>query len=126
MILFADWKIQATGLIARQYDNLSRRLEVVGDLPVGWDWAVLVRAEGTEGAEDIIALKPMDGGVGTTLDRNQLSISGYYSLQLRGTRGEVVKHTNIVQAFVPESLTGNGHWPSVPVSFGRWRSAFWI
>lgn len=117
MILFADWKIQATGLIARQYDNLSRRLEVVGDLPAGWDWAVLVRAEGTEGAEDIIALKPMDGGVGTTLDRNQLSISGYYSLQLRGTRGEVVKHTNIVQAFVPESLTGNGHWPSVPSEF---------
>lgn len=26
MILFDNWKISTTGLIARQYDNLSRRI----------------------------------------------------------------------------------------------------
>lgn len=101
-------------MIARQYDNLSRRLEVIGDLPEGWEWAVLVRANG---AEDIISLEPMEGGAGITLTRDQVSVAGYYSLQLRGTQGQVVKHTNIVQTVVPESLTGSGQWPCVPSEF---------
>ena len=32
MIIFNNWQITAQrGVIARQYDNLSRRLEVVGE-----------------------------------------------------------------------------------------------
>lgn len=111
MILFKDWMIQVNGMIARQYDNLSRRLDVVGELPEGWSWELLVRADGREA---VIELEPTDGGAGITLTRDQLSIAGYYSLQLRGTKGEVVKHTNIAQPFVPESLTGTGQWPSAP------------
>lgn len=101
-------------MIARQYDNLSRRLEVIGDLPEGWEWAMLVKVDG---AQDIIYLEPMGGGAGVTLTRDQLALAGYYSLQLRGTQGDVVRHTNITQTFVPESLTGTGQWPSVPSEF---------
>ena len=36
MIVFNNWQISVTGLIARQYDNLSRRIDVEGDLPAGY------------------------------------------------------------------------------------------
>jgi len=114
MILFRDWKIESRGLLARQFDNLSRRLEVTGDLPEGWDWTMLVQVGD---AMDIIPLEPMDGGAGHTLTEEQLSLSGYYTMQLRGTRGEVVKHTNIIRVFVSESLSGSCQWPTVPSEF---------
>ena len=44
-ILFADWRIQADGeVIARQYDNLSRSIVIVGDIPDGYTWDLLVQA----------------------------------------------------------------------------------
>jgi len=114
MILFHDWNIETRDLLGRQFDNLSRRLEVTGNLPKGWDWAMLVQAGG---AMDIIPLDPMKGGVGHTLTKDQLSLSGYYTMQLRGTQGEVVKHTNIIRVFVAESMSGSGQWPKVPSEF---------
>ena len=43
MIIFNNWQISVTGLIARQYDNLSRRIDVEGDLPAGYTWQLLVQ-----------------------------------------------------------------------------------
>ena len=61
MILFKNWEIKSSGeLFARQYDNLSRTLEVTG-VPEGYDWAVMVRVGGNF---DILSLSPMEGGVG--------------------------------------------------------------
>ena len=42
-ITFKDWIIKDKGLQVSQYDNLSCRLEVLGSLPEGWDWAMLVK-----------------------------------------------------------------------------------
>ena len=114
MILFHDWTIESTGLLARQFDNLSRRLEVIGDLPEGWDWVMLIQVGN---AMDIIPLNPMENGVGYTLTENQLSLSGYYTMQLRGTQGNVVRHTNVIQTFVADSLSGSEAWPTVPSEF---------
>lgn len=114
MILFHDWTLKTDGLLARQFDNLSQRLEVLGDLPEGWDWAMLVQVGD---AMDIIPLSPMEGGVGHTLTEDQLSLSGYYTMQLRGTQGDVVKHTNVIQTFVASSLSGCKKWPTVPSEF---------
>ena len=114
MIVFHDWTIEANGILAHQHDNLSRRLEVTGDLPDGWDWAMLVQVGE---AMDIIPLSPMTGGVGHTLTEDQLSLSGYYAIQLRGTQGNIVRHTNVIQIFVADSLSGSGKWPSVPSEF---------
>ena len=41
MIIFNNWQISVTGLIARQYDNLSRRIDVEGDLPAAITWPEL-------------------------------------------------------------------------------------
>ena len=116
MILFKDWKLSLTGdrTLAHQYDNLTRRLEVMGNLPEGWEWAMLVEVKEAN-AMDVIPLEPMEGGVGHTLTEDQLSIGNeFYNVQLRGTRGEEVRHTNIVQVFVAASISGIGQWPTAP------------
>ena len=115
MIIFNNWQITAQRcVIARQYDNLSRRLEVVGELPDGYAWDLLVQVGS---ALDIITLEPMESGVGVTMTADQLSQSGYYQMQLRGTQGDVVRHTNVISAFIPSSLSGTGQWPTVPSEF---------
>lgn len=114
MIIFNDWEIRISGLLGRQFDNLTRRIDVVG-VPDGWDWDVLVKANG---AMDIIRLFPTENGVGVELTRDQLSVGGtYYFVQVRGTMGDAVKHTNVIQTYVSESLSGDGQWPTIPSEF---------
>ena len=96
--------------IARQYDNLTRSITVTG-APDGWDWTLLVQASGKL---DIIDLEPVEGGVGVTLTAQMLALSGFYTIQLRGTQGELVRHTNVLQVLVPKSLSGDATWPTVP------------
>lgn len=116
MIQFSNWTISALcgEVIARQYDNLSVSLIVVGDLPDGWEWAMLVECQGNL---NIIPLSPVEGGVGATLTDDMLSLPGYYTMQLRGMQGDVVRHTNQIQVFIPESLSGDAQWPDVPSEF---------
>ena len=117
MIQFSNWTISAPcgEVIARQYDNLSRTLTVMGDLPAGWDWSMLVESGGNL---NIISLSPVDGGVGVTLTADMIPYAGYYRMQLRGTQGEAVRHTNILtQVYIPPSLTGEGQWPDLPSEF---------
>ena len=119
MIQFENWTISAPcgEVIARQYDNLSRTLTVMGDLPAGWDWSMLVESGGNL---NIISLSPVDGGVGVTLTADMIPYAGYYRMQLRGTQGEAVRHTNILtQVYIPPSLTGEGQWPDLPSEFGQ-------
>lgn len=117
MLLFSDWTIKTDGdLIARQYDNLSRELLVMGTLPEGWAWELLVQAGGSV---NVIALSPRKGGVGVTLTAEMLTKAGLYALQLRGGRGEEVRHTNVIQVVVPTSLVGDATWPELPSEFSQ-------
>ena len=115
MIIFNNWQITAPhGVIARQYDNLSRRLEVVGELPEGYTWSILVQV----GEDmDVITLESMEGGAGVTLTADQLSRSGYYQMQLRGISSGVVRHTNVITLLIPASLSGDVQWPTLPSEF---------
>ncbi|MEQ2444987.1 hypothetical protein WMO64_16160, partial [Pseudoflavonifractor sp. CLA-AP-H29] len=81
MIYFDDWLLKKDEgpVIARQYDNLTRRLEILGDIPEGWSWTLLVQADKHL---DIIALAPMEGGLGVDLTAEMLAVSGYYTVQL--------------------------------------------
>lgn len=118
MIYFDDWLLMmdAGPVIARQYDNLTRRLEILGQFPEGWDWTLLVQA-GTH--LDIVALAPMEGGLGVDLTKEMLALSGYYTVQLKGVQGELVRHTNQVRIFIPDSLSGDANWPEVPSEFSQ-------
>lgn len=117
MILFDNWTISVIGLVARQYDNLSRRIDVEGDLPDGYTWQLLVQSGGNA---DTLLLQPTDNGVGAVLTADNLSKSGEYYFQLRGVLeadGVTKRHTNVVSAHIPKSLTGVGTWPEVPTEF---------
>ena len=117
MLIFSDWTIKNDGeLIARQYDNLTRELLVTGDLPEGWAWELLVQAGGSV---NVIALAPREEGVGVTLTAEMLTKAGLYALQLRGGRGEEVRHTNVIQVVVPTSLVGDATWPELPSEFSQ-------
>ena len=119
VIHYEDWRLWADPgpAIARQYDNLTRRLEITGDLPEGWDWTLLVEADREH--LDLIALRPMEGGLGVDLTAEMLALSGYYTIQLRGNQGELARHTNQVRIFIPSSLSGDANWPEVPSEFSQ-------
>lgn len=115
MIRFCNWKINCDGpLLAMQYDNLTRELRAEGNLPDGYDWAALVQVNRYF---DIIALERTAGGAAAVLTAEQLSQSGYYTVQLRGTRGSKVRHTNTIRVAVGRSLSGDEHWPEIPSEF---------
>lgn len=115
MLIFNNWKLMETGgVLAYQYDNKTRSMLVTGDLPDGWTWDMLVSVGQNM---DIIRLAPMDGGYGVVLTAEMLSISGHYNMQLRGTQGELVRHTNKIVCFIPPSLSGDANWPEVPSEF---------
>ena len=119
VIHYEDWRLWADPgpAVARQYDNLTRRLEIVGDLPEGWDWTLLVEADREH--LDLIALRPMEGGLGVDLTAEMLALSGYYTIQLRGNQGELARHTNQVRIFIPSSLSGDANWPELPSEFSQ-------
>ena len=117
MITYENWNLtppQGGCVLARQYDNRTRRLEIVGDLPEGWTWTLLVQVGD---ALDLIPMTGMEGGIGVDLTAEMLALSGYYHLQLKGEQGERVRHTNVIRVFIPPSLSGDAQWPTVPSEF---------
>ena len=115
MIKFSAWNIDAIGSpLGRQYDNLTRSLDIVGNIPEGWTWDLLVQAGKNL---DIIRLNQGENSLSVMLTSEMLALAGYYVLQLRATQGEKVRHTNVLRVYVPESLSGDGHWPEVPTEF---------
>ena len=116
MIEFNNWQIWADPrLCLQQNDHLSRELTVSGPLPEGWEWSMLVQVDGQM---DIWPLHPRQGGgVSVLLTAQQLGPGGFYRMQLRGTQGEVTRHTNVITLFVPRSLCGGKQWPVLPTEF---------
>lgn len=116
MIIFKNWKITANGrLLAMQYDNLSRELKIVGEIPEGYTWSAMVQAGELF---DIILLEPQaDGSLSSSLSAQQLSVSGDYIVQLKGVKDNIVRHTNQLTVFVGDSLSGDANWPEIPSEF---------
>ena len=121
MIKFDNWRISNEDhVLARQYDNLTRELRVEGNIPEGWSWDLLVQAGKNL---DIIGLTREEDHLSVMLTAEMLALSGFYVLQLRGTQGEQVRHTNPIRGFVPESLSGDAQWPEVPTEFSQMEAA---
>lgn len=116
ILLFSDWVLSKSqgGLLGYQYDNLTRELVVQGDLPEGWTWDILVSASGKS---DTWPLALGDGQASITLTDDNLSVRGEYYLQLRGTNGDQVRHTNVITAYNSRSLSGAGQWPTLPTEW---------
>ena len=119
MIQFKDWRLEWDGSpVAMQFDNDSVRLEIVGEMPTGYDWELLMREP--EGGMDILPLEEQPDGVGVLLKRENLPKWGTYALQLRGTLqadGTTQRHSTVAEVLVPESLSGDTAWPEIPAAF---------
>ena len=114
-IQMAGWTICLSDeLIARQYDNI-RRIEVTGDIPDGYSWDLLLCCGNLY---DAIPMQAASGGLSATLTAAQCSEFGPYYIQLRGAEpGGAVRHTNVVPAIVPRSVSGTESWPTIPSEF---------
>ena len=118
---FSCWHIEASeGILGRQYDNLAHQIVVVGSLPEGYTWDMLVECRGNY---NIIPLIANATGASATLTADQLALSGYYDFQLRGTQSGVIHHTNTTQVFVPDTIVGPGTWPVLPTEFSEAEAA---
>ena len=114
---FSSWHIEASeGILGRQYDNLAHQIVVVGSLPEGYSWDMLVECRGNY---NIIPLAVNATGASATLTADQLALSGYYDFQLRGTQDSVIHHTNTTQVFIPDTIVGPGTWPVLPTEFSE-------
>lgn len=117
MIVFENWELRAEeNLDRQQFDHLAGGLTIVGDLPDGWEWELLVKMGENM---DILPLEPLEQGIGTVLTGQQLAIAGSYWLQLRGKKGEQVRHTNQLRMKVDKSLSGDVQWPELPGTFTK-------
>lgn len=132
---FDDWYLdKPVGTIAQQYDHLSRSLLVAGDLPDGYIWHMLVQCgdnfnivlmESIEDTASAVADLPDEDGepenktklIGAVLERDWVGEAGKYSIQLRGIKGDTVRHTNLVTIRIPKSMAGEAQWPEVPSEF---------
>ena len=117
ILTFSNWKItKPSGSLGYQYDNDSQVLTLGGILPEGYTWDALVQSGQNF---DVWNLEPSKNGPTITLSEDNLSATGEYYVQIRGTNGEVVQHTNIVSLYVPRSLVGPGTWPTLPTEFSQ-------
>ena len=118
---FSCWHIEASeGILGRQYDNLAHSIVVVGSLPEGYTWDMLVECRGNY---NVIPLTVNATGASATLTADQLALSGYYDFQLRGTQDSVIHHTNSTQVFIPDTIVGPGTWPVLPTEFSEAEAA---
>ena len=118
---FSSWHIEASeGILGRQYDNLAHQIVVVGSLPEGYSWDMLVECRDNY---NIIPLTVNATGASATLTADQLALSGYYDFQLRGTQDSVIHHTNSTQVFIPDTIVGPGTWPVLPTEFSQAEAA---
>ena len=114
---FDNWVISKdTALLGYQYDNESQELWVTGDLPQGWTWDALIQ----DGSHyDVWPLTLAERGAYITLNDENLAVPGSFYIQIRGTKGEQVQHTNIVSVYISRSLVGPGTWPTLPTEFSQ-------
>lgn len=120
MITFNNWEIACPDhFLAHQHDNLSHQIRVVGEVPTDYTWEALLQVEWNF---DILPMQLDADGLYCDLTAGHLATEGHYQLQLRGTRGEEVKHTNQIRVYVPGSLSGDTAWPEIPSAFKKYEA----
>lgn len=79
-------------------------------------------SNGADGAEETpdpseTPTTPKKKLIGAVLERGWVSEAGKYSVQLRGIKGDTVRHTNLITIRIPKSIAGEAQWPEVPSEF---------
>ena len=115
MLIMTDWYICTPPKFCLGFegDNEVVALEISTDLTDEWDLKVDVEKSGQK---NIIQLQRVGQVYSALLTASVLADDGQYLMQVRGTLGEQVRHSNIFYATVHDSITLNTTVPVVTVT----------
>ena len=112
-MLFNNWNI--SGCVKfRMLDNKTSSFDVEGDIPEGWSWQLLYSCNGNL---NIVEMQHGENILSVIFTKEMLPTDGTYLFQLKATKDDLVKHTNIVKSYVNKSLSGDIKWPVIPTEF---------
>lgn len=116
-IYFNDWHISTSySSPTQQYDDLSQKIVVHGNVPEGWSWKALLQY----GEDlDIIELPLVNDRPEVTLKRENLPFAGAYFIQLQGKKGDATRHTDRIPFRVGVTMSGDAQWPTLPTEFAQ-------
>ena len=95
-------------------DNKTSSFDVEGDIPEGWNWQLLYSCNGNL---NIVEMQHEENILSVIFTKEMLPTDGTYLFQLKATKDDLVKHTNIVKSYVNKSLSGDIKWPVIPTEF---------
>lgn len=112
MLYMEDWQVRVPEayFLGFQGDHLAERIEVCAPLPEGWDLKADVEREGRK---NVIQLEREGDLFSAWLTAEMLGEDGNYFLQLRGSDGNVVRHSNVFLAMVCHSINAEQSFPPV-------------
>ena len=122
MLYMQDWHIcvPADFSLGFEGDNNAVTLEISTDLPDGWDLKVDVAKDGEK---NIIQLNRRDNVYYALLTSSMLADDGVYEMQVRGTLGDQVRHSNIFLSHVHNSINATDAFPlPCPLNLSKWRT----
>ena len=110
VLYMQDWHIcvPADFSLGFEGDNNAVTLEISTDLPEGWDLKVDVAKDGEK---NIIQLNRRDNVYYALLTSSMLADDGVYEMQVRGTLGDQVRHSNIFLSHVHNSINATDAFP---------------
>ena len=112
MLYMEDWIVHAPDHYSLGFagDHLADCIQLSAPLPEGWDLKVDVEREGKK---NVIQLQRVGDLFLAQLTSEMLGEDGYYFLQIRGTNGDVVRHSNVILAMVYHSINAAEAFPPV-------------
>lgn len=110
VLYMQDWHIcvPADFSLGFEGDNNAVTLEISTDLSDGWDLKVDVAKDGEK---NIIQLNRRDNVYYALLTSSMLADDGVYEMQVRGTLGDQVRHSNIFLSHVHNSINATDAFP---------------
>ncbi len=80
-------------------------------------WEMLMWCKGNY---NIITMTQTGTTLSAPLTDKDLALSGIYKMQLLGTIGDEVRHSNVIYVDIPSSIDGDINWPEVPTVFQKY------
>ena len=111
MLYMENWTVCAPAdySLGFEGDHLANVFELTAQLPEGWDLKMDVEQEGEK---NIIQLEREGNVFSAPLTEGMLTRDGTCFLQIRGTKGDMVRHSNIFLAMVHHSVNASQAFPS--------------
>lgn len=119
LIHMNDWEVICENPVSLGFEGDSNVLlfELVADIDDYEKWSLVLDVE-KDGQANVINLQRNDKLFSVMLDASMLADDGVYTMQVRGTNADKIKHSNKFYARVCDSINAQDHFPpKVPSEF---------